>query len=334
MCDIPTTIGVGVARVLLRTLGTAATAAVKNYVLRPIERIDARRQAQSDLQLRVIKALGDKEVDAVKNLDPKEYADILEESTSHRSRWKQRNLNDTVVRALGKLSKDTIENQTASPSDEFMDSYIPKAENQSTEHMQELFARILAGEIEKPGSFSKKALQVAEGLDQPTAKLFRRLCSMALVRDRLIFNVNGKFYYRVSKFTEDMVVCSLKGNAGENSLEKFGLRFSSLNRLAEHGLVVPGISVALLYHASVQGELSPVIVSPFRFQDKLWILRKVVEKSFAEYRVTGVSFSAIGQELFKIVEKKSMRAYQSELNGYFFSEGLQMVEVEAFPVPQ
>ena len=40
-------------------------------------------------------------------------------------------------------------------SAEFMDVYIPVVENQSTEHMQELFARILSGEIQNLGRSPK-----------------------------------------------------------------------------------------------------------------------------------------------------------------------------------
>jgi hypothetical protein len=48
------------------------------------------------------------------------------------------------------------------------------AEDASTERMQELWARILAGEIRSPKSFSLKTLRFASELDQETARLFEK----------------------------------------------------------------------------------------------------------------------------------------------------------------
>ena len=59
-------------------------------------------------------------------------------------------------------------------------SYSEAAQDISDEDMQELWARVLAGEVEKPGSTSVRTLAILRNLDQSTAKLFRRLCSIAV----------------------------------------------------------------------------------------------------------------------------------------------------------
>ena len=47
----------------------------------------------------------------------------------------------------------------------------------SSEEMQQLWSRVLAGEVERPGSTTIKTLGVLKNLDKATSSLFRKLCS-------------------------------------------------------------------------------------------------------------------------------------------------------------
>ena len=44
--------------------------------------------------------------------------------------------------------------------------------------MQRRFGRVLAGEIEKPGSYSTRTVKILSELDHDVAVLFKKLCSM------------------------------------------------------------------------------------------------------------------------------------------------------------
>ncbi len=57
-------------------------------------------------------------------------------------------------------------------SDDFLNSFEKFCEDASSEDMQRLWARVLAGELKRPGSFSRRALRVLYDLDSGTAKLF------------------------------------------------------------------------------------------------------------------------------------------------------------------
>ena len=192
-------------------------------------------------------AVGDKMVGAVEGLSPQELAQLTD-SSSRRSVLKQPNHNRVVQLALDRLTPETREKQQDPVSDEFLDTFEPIAENQRTEEMQALFARILAGEIQKPGSFSKRSLRMAEQLDRPTAELFQRLCSMALVRERFLVTSGGvTLLVAASQLSYSKIVCSLHGFATSNTLEEFGLDFTRLNRLAEYGLIIPSINMQQLF---------------------------------------------------------------------------------------
>ena len=109
-------------------------------------------------------------------------------------------------------------NQDASGSEEkiindgWLNSFEKEARSKSTEEMQLRFGRILAGEIEKPGSYSIRAIKLLGELDQYTAALFKRLCSLCVVVENSWDGI-----------IVDARVVSVEGDAGQNALGKYGL---------------------------------------------------------------------------------------------------------------
>ena len=176
MVDIPPGVGVGFAKVLLRTLGRPAAAVLDNLITGPLERRDAEKRAQSEVALRVINVVGDKIVNAVGHLTPQQLAQLTE-SASHRNILKQSNLNKVVQLALEQLPKETVQEQSETVSDEFLDTFEPIAENKSTEYMQALFARILSGENSESGIIFFKGTACGRSIRQT----YRRFVSASLL---------------------------------------------------------------------------------------------------------------------------------------------------------
>ena len=96
----------------------------------------------------------------------------------------------------------------------------------SSEEMQQLWSRVLAGEVERPGSTTIKTLGVLKNLDKATSSLFRKLCSTCVS-----IRPDGKIFV-------DARVPSLGRNAADNALQKYGLGFLTLNVLNEYGLII------------------------------------------------------------------------------------------------
>lgn len=65
--------------------------------------------------------------------------------------------------------------QDDGPSDDFMNLFADQSERASTEEMRDLFARVLAGEIRKPGSFSLRTLQFLGLVDMQLAGLISKV---------------------------------------------------------------------------------------------------------------------------------------------------------------
>ena len=124
--------------------------------------------------------------------------------------------------------------------------------------MQAYFGKVLAGEITKPGSYSRRTVKILGSLDQNTANHFLRLCS-------------------ISVKLQHIVVPSLGGDARNNVLEEYGLDFATLNLLNEHGLVISEYNSWLEFtpcvaFPAVSGLGQQAICIPLSYQGKHWIL--------------------------------------------------------------
>ena len=183
--------------------------------------------------------------------DP-EYARIAVQKFGHRVLREQVNLDMISQRAASEIQDagDSIGQSSEESSDEINDDWLNafevEARQKSTEEMQALFGKILAGEITRPGSFSTRTIKILGSLDQNVANHFVKLCSMC-----------------VSTGFDDVRVPSLGGNAGSNALQEYGMNFATLNLLNEHGLIISD------YNS--WWEFTPCIGSPGRMTSKQYV---------------------------------------------------------------
>ena len=207
--------------------------------------------------------------------------------------------------------------------------YFNDVQDVSSEELQRLWAKILAGEVERPGNTSLKAMNILKGLDRTTAILFRTLCS---ARMTFLIGLQGGGAEHVGT---DLVL-SLDGLAARNSLQEYGLSYTSLNRLNEHGLIVPE------YNSSWEQKVvdaglgkSPRWLSmAFGFQGRIWVLVPIDERE-GDFNVTysGILFTHSGMELAKAVDIQAMPEYQQAVADFLESQGLSMSEID-FNTPQ
>lgn len=70
--------------------------------------------------------------------------------------------------------------KAASPTDDWMNSFMRFAEDASSERMQDLFGRILAGEVSRPGAFGLTTMRILSELDQDIAEDFTYAWSLSV----------------------------------------------------------------------------------------------------------------------------------------------------------
>ena len=249
-----------------------------------------------------------------------DIAETINQRIQFQEEKRQRNIGSVVGLTAELLGATEVADQD--PDHDWTARFFNYMQDVSSEEMQSLWAKVLAGEIERPGSISIRSLSILRNLDQATAKLFQKLSSCCV-----IFEPGSE---RIS----DARVPSLGGNAGENSLQEFGLSFGELNILNEHGLVISDynswydMKMCIGITTPGSGQQSAILRIPFRFEDRYWALVPPSQWILgSQYRLSGVALTQAGRELSQIVGCEPVPEYCQALASFFASQNLTMTEV-------
>lgn len=129
------------------------------------DRIRARAQAQVDAAL--IEAEGRTKVQEIE-------ARAVERLRKRETR-RQQNIESITLKALAALPPpDQISDEPV--SEDWTSRFFEECQDISDEQMQQIWARIMAGEVARPRSFSPRTLSVVRDLTKADANLFAKLC--------------------------------------------------------------------------------------------------------------------------------------------------------------
>jgi len=109
---------------------------------------------------------------------------------------KQLNIEEITRRALPLLEEKA---SPQSVEDDWIANFFDKCRIVSDEDMQQLWSRVLAGESNKPGAFSRRTVSLLADLDKQDAELFTRLCGFGWMIGNvvpLVFDVQHVVYNR------------------------------------------------------------------------------------------------------------------------------------------
>ena len=126
---------------------------------------------------------------------------------------RQQNMEDITARALPQL------NENATPDsidDDWIVNFFDRSRIVSDDEMQSLWARVLAGEANAPGTYAKRTVNFLSDLDKPEAELFAKLCGFGWRFGNivpLVFDVQAEIY------------------------DRYGINFGALSHLDSIGLV-------------------------------------------------------------------------------------------------
>ena len=182
-------------------------------------------------------------------------------------------------------------------SPEFQHRWAHEASNISDETLQHLFASLLKGELESPGSVSNDTMSIARDMTKERAEEFQILCSAAM------YDGTG---------TPGIVVGC--GNPGDNSLESYGLPYDVLMRLAHHRLIVNDMAS---YKTVPSSKLA------IFHQERTWFMQPSVgsESSTGNRRIRGLLFTPAGAELFRVVDQIPLPKYTEALLQHLTKQG-------------
>jgi hypothetical protein len=249
-----------------------------------------------------------------------EYARAAAHKFAHKIIRERVNVDQVSEMAAAELKSKplAIENdkepEAPTISEDWLNAFEIEAAQMSSEQMQLLFGKILAGEIRKPASYSIKTIKLVAQLDNRAAVLFSLLCSLSISLQIPNLNV-----------IVDARVVSM-GNAGLNSLEAYGLNFDQLNILQEYGLIIADCNSAMDYQSAVAREGR--VGLPMIYQKTQWaFLPKVPFSGFQEFKIQGVAFSKSGKELLPIIDITPNDKYTDDLKKFFDNLGMIMAAI-------
>ena len=159
--------------------------------------------------------------------------------------WQQGNINSIVRKADGMKQPGDKQNFRNLDKDWVAD-YLDKCKNDSDEEMQSLWAKILAGEADKPGSFSKSTVDAVSKLSKEDALLFAYFCQFVWTIDNdngdgrpLIYSENNDVYnvsYRIFEVVKHLDYLRLVSDSGAGGY--VNMFFASAVPLVYHGVKV------------------------------------------------------------------------------------------------
>ena len=96
----------------------------------------------------------------------------------------QKNMEDVLEKALPRMEEDANPNMM---DNDWTANFIEKCRIVSDNEMQDLWARVLAGEANAPGSYSKRTVNFLSEMEKPEAEMFTNLCGFGWYLDEGVF---------------------------------------------------------------------------------------------------------------------------------------------------
>lgn len=196
------------AEALVNKIGEAVTGITKPWQIRRVARAEAEKtieNAKAEAKAVIIKQQAEL---VAKGMDSVYAQRFIAEEIK-----KQINMDRIIEKAIPQLKEDA---RPENMDNDWMAHFFDRCRIISDEDVQETWSRILAGEANVPGTFSKKTLDCLQSLEMDDAKVFSALRSFLIC-------VEGKLVACVYEPTNDIYGSIGKGFGKLQQLESIGL---------------------------------------------------------------------------------------------------------------
>ena len=281
-------------------------------------------RANSDAEVEVIRTLGHMAAETFP-VDPEVVARTKQSFVSRLFR-SQLNKEAIAKKAEQELRKTPLAADAGQQIDpDWLDMFSRHAETKSNEEMQTYFARLLAGEIKKPGSFVPATVEVLSRLTPDMARLFYRVCGISST----LHSSPGDPQLGTSATV--MVITSPYGPPGSNAFASLGLPYVRFCDLQDAGIIQGDLNST--WSPSIAAFSTNTIRCaghPIRFQ----FTEGTDTTANAEtIKMAACLFTRAGRELRRLIELRPNHEYLTKLQEWLAKElrphGLISVSDEA-----
>ena len=131
------------------------------------------RRANAEARATIMQAEADVEVAGIRRRAAQRF---INEQVRY-----QANMEAIIEKASSRITDDASPEEIG---DDWLRSFFDKSRMVSDDEMQEIWARVLAGEANFPGAYSRKSVNILSELDKSDAELFNALCRFRLITMR------------------------------------------------------------------------------------------------------------------------------------------------------
>lgn len=122
-------------------------------------------------------------------LEEKEERDLMLRTTDRllfQETQKQKNIDSVLLKSKKELESATFVKEDSVDNDWLL-RFFNSVGDISNERMQSIWAKILAGEIKEPNSFSLRTLEKLKNISPNEAKLFQKISNLVLIHSQIFF---------------------------------------------------------------------------------------------------------------------------------------------------
>ncbi len=285
-----------------------------------IDRLNEVQNAIADGNVAIINEVTRQIVDQI--VVPEEYAKRAVAKYGEKI-VREQTIIDKIFGRSKKIIQDTPQDKYEDNSnveditDDWLNQFREVACKKDSEEAQELFSKVLAGEIRKPGAFSLFALTTLANMDQAVVQLFNKFCSLCIVylEDPDEFLQSDSYFniidVRMPFLTGDISDAGTIKPIHPSILEKFNDRSDSIYE--EYGFGFKEIQ--LLKDFRLIENSSLMYYNCILFNNELWIVTLPTphtpfeEEDIKDIRIAGYALTSVGRELFHLTERVTPPEY-------------------------
>ena len=234
-----------------------------------------KRVARAEAEADSIKAIESAKTEALLAENAERYMALssIEKRIIAKEEKRQNNINNVVAVAAQSL-KDEKDVSSEQVNPDWSTRYFDIVQDISDEAMQNLWGRILAGEVKRPQSYSLRTLEALRNITREEAELFEKAAQYVLY--------DGAYYlYR------------FPGNNEETE----SIEYSEIARLIEIGLLQAGNTVSQNYYNPDGVTSDAHLFYGGKYVAFIKITPDIKQLSFPIY-----SLSKAGEELYKLIQ--------------------------------
>jgi len=276
---------------------------VGNHFLKfDVARIKRIGKAEAEVEKQKIVARAEAQEEAIEILGRAEKRFALEQYN------KQINLENILVRTKDDIVRKNVSEKPVEK--DWVFRFLDIAQNVSQEEIQDVLARILSGEIQKPGSFSFKTLEIVKYLSKEILETFQKFVAISSVVGFIKIN--------------DTSIST------EESMKKYDLSFNDYLKLADIGLFYQSDLVINLSDIATELNVESNVLTNINIGiDNFHIS---VGSGIKKFSPGCFAFSMAGKEIYRLLltsaKNEKTEVYKKDFIIYMEKEGFKIKKVE------